>query len=608
MAAETDRKKGKPTLLKRLLPFFTPYRGQALAAGLALTAAAFFTLLMPIALRRVIDLGFDEDKAAFIDQYFIGIIAVAGALAIATSLRYYFVTRLGERIVTDIRRKTYDHAIGMSPRFFEEIRTGETLSRINTDTTLVQTLVASTVSIGLRNALLLIGGVFMLLLTSAKLTGLVLLIVPVIVVPIILMGRRVRGFSKLAQDKIAETSAIASETLGSVRDVQSFTQEDGSRARFGGAAEGAFTASRKRIAARARLTAIVIFLLFTGIVSVMWIGASDVIDGRMTAGELGQFILYAVIVAGAFAALSEMWTQLQQAAGATERLVEILDSEVEITAPENPLALPEPRGEVEFRNVVFSFPSRPNERALDGITLHVKPGETVAVVGPSGAGKTTLFSLLQRFYDPADGTIRLDGVALHEADPKAIRARLAVVPQEPAIFAASVMENILFGRPDASEAEARAAADAAAASGFIEALPEGYATEVGERGVMLSGGQKQRIAIARAILRDAPVLLLDEATSALDAESERAVQDAFERLAHGRTTLVIAHRLATVKKADRIIVMEEGRIVAEGTHDTLVAEDGLYARLARLQFTGLRAVDGELPDREPLPGGAAQRQ
>ncbi len=596
MVATTDRKKGKPALLKRLLPFFMPYKAQVFAASLALTSAAFFTLLMPVALRRVIDLGFDEEKAEYIDRYFLAMIGVAGALAIATSLRYYFVTKLGERIVTDIRRETYDHAIGMSPRFFETIRTGETLSRINTDTTLVQTLVASTVSIGLRNVLLLVGGVVMLLMTSAKLTGLVLLIVPVIVIPIILMGRRVRGFSKLAQDKIAETSAIAGETLSSVRDVQSFTQETGARARFGAAAEGAFAASHQRIAARSRLTAIVIFLLFTGIVSVMWIGASDVINNRMSAGELGQFILYAVIVAGAFAALSEMWTQLQQAAGATERLVEILDSETDIEAPPNPLALPEPRGEISFRDVSFSFPSRPDEKALDGVTFDIKPGETVALVGPSGAGKTTVFNLLQRFYDPTAGSIRLDGVALPDADPKAIRSRLSVVPQEPAIFAASVADNILFGRSEASEADAMRAAEAAAASGFIEALPDGYATEVGERGVMLSGGQKQRIAIARAILRDAPVLLLDEATSALDAESERAVQVAFEALAKDRTTIVIAHRLATVKKADRIIVLENGKIVAEGTHDALVAEGGLYARLARLQFTGLRAVDGELTD------------
>ena len=593
-SGETRAKKGKPTLLKRLLPFFAPYKMQVLAAALALVTAAFFTLLMPIALRRVIDLGFDEGKAAYIDKYFLAMIGVAGALAIATSLRFYFVTRLGERIVTDIRRAVYDHAIGMSPQFFEKIRTGETLSRITTDTTLVQTLVASTVSIGLRNILLLAGGVLMLFITSAKLTALVLLLVPLIVIPIIVMGRKVRGFSKEAQDRIAETSAIAGETLGAVRDVQSFTREGESRDQFGVAAEGAFDAARRRIAARSRLTAIVIFLVFTGIVSVMWIGATDVIDKKMTAGELGQFILYAVIVAGAFAALSEMWTQLQQAAGATERLVEILDSESEIVAPATPVTLPEPRGEIEFRDVTFAFPSRPTERALDGFSLHVNPGETVALVGPSGAGKTTVFHLLQRFYDPTNGAIRLDGVRLRDAEPEAVRARLAVVPQEPAIFATSVLENIRFGRPGASEEEAQAAAMAAAASDFIEALPDRYETVVGERGVLLSGGQRQRIAIARAMLRDAPVLLLDEATSALDAESERAVQEAFERLATGRTTLVIAHRLATVKKADRIVVLDAGRIVAEGTHESLVAENGLYARLARLQFTELREVDGSL--------------
>ncbi len=605
-----DRAKSKQiSLLRRLLPFFRPYKLYVAAAMVALLAAAGFMLTMPIALRRVIDLGFDPENAEYIDKYFIALIGVAAALAIATALRFYFVSRLGERVVTDLRRAVYDHAIGMSPRFFETIRTGETLSRITTDTTLIQSLVSSSISIALRNLLLLIGGIVMLFFTSAKLTALVLLTVPLVIVPIVVAGRKVRGFSREAQDRLAESSAIAGETLSSIRDVQSYTQEDAVRLRFGDATEGSFEAARKRITARSLLTAVVIFLVFTGIVGVMWIGARDVISGTMSAGELGQFILYAVLVAGAVGALTEIWTQAQQAAGATERLVEILDTEADIVPPENPVALPvQALGDIVFDHVSFNYPSRPNVRTLEDVSLHIAPGETVAVVGPSGAGKTTLFHLLQRFYDPAEGSIRLDGVPLDAADPTTVRARLAVVPQEPAIFAASVFDNIRFSRPDASEDEVYEAAKAAAAHDFIEALPEGYATEVGERGVMLSGGQKQRIAIARAILRDAPVLLLDEATSALDAQSERDVQNAFERLSKDRTTLVIAHRLATVKSADRILVMEGGRILAEGTHNELVAEGGLYARLASLQFTDLRAVEPNEPLKtvtvEPQPVSA----
>ncbi|MFO7771086.1 MAG: ABC transporter transmembrane domain-containing protein, partial [Roseovarius gahaiensis] len=494
-----------------------------------------------------------------------------------------------ERVVADIRKAVFDRVIGMSPAFFENIMTGEVLSRITTDTTLILSVIGSSVSIALRNLLIFVGGLGLMLITSAKLTGMILLLVPLVVVPILTLGRKLRKLSRENQDWIADSSGNASEALQAVQTVQAFTHETASRATFAGVTEKSFDAARRRIATRAAMTVIVIFLVFTGIVGVLWIGANDVRAGTMTAGTLVQFVIYSVMVAGAVAALSEIWGELQRAAGATERLVELLQTNDKVQDPANPVALPRPvRGEILFDSVRFAYPARPNTPALDDFNLTVSPGETVALVGPSGAGKTSVIQMIQRFYDPNVGQITLDGIALSDMARDDFRRELALVPQDPMIFAASARENIRFGRLDASDAEVEKAARAAAAHEFITALPEGYDTYVGERGVMLSGGQKQRIAIARAILRDAPVLLLDEATSALDAESERAVQMAVEKMARTRTTIIVAHRLATVKKADRIIVMEAGRIVAQGTHDALVAEGGLYARLARLQFT-----DGE---------------
>jgi ATP-binding cassette subfamily B protein len=572
--------------LAALWPFVRPYRRTLIAALAMLGLAAGFTLMLPLALRRVIDLGFDADNAQQIDKYFLALIAVAGALALATAARYYFVTRLGERVIADIRSAVYARAIGMSPAFFEKLRTGEVLSRLTTDATVIQSVVGSSASIALRNVLILIGGMIALVITNPKLAGLVLLAVPAIVFPILLLGRKVRGLSRESQDRVADASAAASESLLAAQTVQAYTHEDRSRRRFAGLVEAAYDAARRRIEARAALTAIVIFLVFTAVVSVMWIGARDVIAGRITAGELGQFIFYAVFVAGAVGALSEVWGELMRAAGATERLAELMAVENPVQAPANPVAPVEPaRGAVRFESVRFRYPARPEVSALDDVSFEVKPGETVALVGPSGAGKTTVFQLLLRFYDADAGRVSLDGAAVADMDPEALRRRFALVPQEPAIFADTARENIRFGRPEASDAAVEAAAKAAAAHEFLSRLPQGYDTYVGERGVMLSGGQRQRIAIARAILRDAPVLLLDEATSALDAESERAVQQAVAALSRDRTTLVIAHRLSTVKRADRIIVLDQGRIVAQGPHDQLVAEGGLYARLARLQFS-----------------------
>ncbi|MCX7301147.1 MAG: ABC transporter transmembrane domain-containing protein [Rhodobacterales bacterium] len=591
MQAEQERPKSKRIgALRALWPFMWPYRAILVLAVVALTLTAMVSLVLPLAARRVVD-NFGSPETFLLDRYFLAAIVIAALLAVGTALRYYLVTQLGERVVADIRKAVFDRMIGMSPAFYERIMTGEVLSRITTDTTLILSVIGSSVSVALRNVLMLAGGLILLFVTSPKLTGLVLLIVPLVIVPIVVMGRRLRELSRENQDWIASSSGSASESLLSAQTVQAFTHETPSRAAFSDVTEKSYVSARKRIGVRAVMTAIVIFLIFSGIVGVLWIGAHDVRAGTMTAGELVQFVIYSVMVAGGVGALTEVWGELQRAAGATERLVELLNAEDAVSDPVQGQPVPNMReGEIVFDDVVFQYPSRPGISALDHVSLTIKPGETVALVGPSGAGKTTVIQLLLRFYDPQSGAIRLGGVDLREMKRSDFRRLVAIVPQDPVIFAATARENIRFGRPDATDSEVEAAARAAAAHDFLMALPEGFDSYVGERGVMLSGGQKQRIAIARAILRDAPVLLLDEATSALDAESERAVQNAVERLARDRTTLIVAHRLATVKQADRILVFERGQIVAQGTHDQLVAEGGLYARLARLQFTeGLAA-------------------
>ena len=592
--ANTDLVKGDPldrepknnlSALKALWPFLTPYKLTILAAFLALTLTAAVSLILPLAVRRVIDT-FNSDNSLILDQYFLAAIGIAGLLSVGTAVRYALVTRLGERVVTDIRQAVFGRVIHLSPQFFEKIMTGEVLSRITTDTTLILSVIGSSISVALRNIFILIGGVILMLLTSPKLTGLVFLIIPAIIIPILLLGRRLRTLSRENQDWIAASSSNASEALMAVQTVQSFSHEDLTKKSFDRVAEMNFGSAKRRITTRAFLTVIVIFLIFSGIVGVLWVGARDVRSEIMSVGMLVQFVIYSIMVAGAAATLSEIWSELQRAAGATERLIELLYVEDTVKDPNHAVSSPKNwLGEIIFKDVTFAYPSRSTVATLSDVNITIKSGETVALVGLSGAGKSTFIQLLQRFYDPDQGKIFLDGIDIKTMNRLDFRKSIALVPQDPVIFASTVMENIRFGHPEASDEEIYEAARAASAHEFITELPQGYETYVGERGLMLSGGQQQRVAIARAILRNAPVLLLDEATSALDAENERSVQKAFDHLSMGRTTIVVAHRLATVKKADRIIVLDKGQIVAQGKHEELISEKGVYARLASLQFT-----------------------
>ncbi|MBZ9654619.1 ABC transporter transmembrane domain-containing protein [Phyllobacterium lublinensis] len=582
---EAERKRRSLKPLRRIFPYMSRYRGMIGGAMVSLILAAGTTLMLPLAVRRMIDNGFSETNGAFINNYFGMLVLLAALLAIASAGRYYFVITLGERIVSDLRRDVFSHLTRLSPAFFDGTQSGEIVSRLTADTTQIKSAVGATASVALRNLILAFGAIVMMIVTSPKLSGLVIAAIPVIIVPLVAFGRSVRRRSRAAQDTLAHATAYASEAIVSVRTLQAFTNEGLATERFAQSVDDAFLAARYSIKARAILTAFAIFMIFSSVVAVLWFGSRDVLSGAMSPGTLGQFLLYSVFAAGALGALSEVWGELSQASGAAERLMEILAEVPAITAPANPIALPQPAiGSVRFDDVRFNYPTRPDAPALKGLDFTVRPGETVAIVGPSGAGKSTVFSLLLRYYDPVSGQVQMDGIDLRQADPSDVRSLTAIVPQDTTIFAASVRDNIGFGRPGASDAQIEAAAKAALAHDFIMALDHGYSTQVGERGVTLSGGQRQRIAIARAILRDAPILLLDEATSALDAESEMLVQKALDHLMQGRTTLVIAHRLATVLRADRILVMEDGRIVEEGTHQTLVKKNGIYASLAKLQF------------------------
>jgi len=585
--AKRRRKSRNLRPLLQLVPFVTRYKGRVLCAFVALFMASLATLAVPLALRRIVDLGFSAENVEFIDNYFAMMIVIAAVLALASSARFYFVTWIGERVVADLRDAVFARLTALSMSFYERTQTGEVLSRLTADATLIKSAFGVSASLALRNIFLFFGSTAMMVYTSARLSGLVLLALPIIIMPLILFGKKVRRLSRDAQDSLADTTAFANQSLTSMQTVQAFNHEEKDRKYFNIAVENAFEASRLRMKSRAILTACVIFLTSVSIVVILWMGSQEVLIGKLSGGTLSQFVLYTVFAAGAMSQLSQVWGEIQQAAGAGERLAELLNEVPEIQAPANPKTFPDPlRGEIEFDHVTFHYPARPDQPSLTDVSFVIKPGEKIAIVGPSGAGKSTLFQLLLRFYDIQSGSIKIDGIGVDEVDPSHLRALSAIVPQLPVIFSTSARENIRYGKPDASDEEVVEAAKSALAHGFIEDCPSGYDTSFGERGMTLSGGQRQRMAIARAMLKNAPILLLDEATSALDAQSELSVQQALDGLMQGRTTLIIAHRLATVKNADRIFVMENGRIVAEGSHDQLIKQGGLYRQLADLQFSG----------------------
>jgi len=573
--------------LRRLVSFLLPYRLRIAGALVALVVAAGSVLALGQGLKLVIDAGFSSGDPGLLDRALAGVVGVAVVMSAATWARFYLMMTTGERVITDIRRAVYGHLLALEPAFFEQVRTGEVISRLTNDVTQLQAVIGFGISMFLRNALMGFGALVMLVLTSGKLAALVVLGVPATLVPILLLGRKVRRLSRANQDRVADVSAYVDESIHEIRTVQAYGHEDADRKYFGERAEAAYASGVERIGNKAFLISAVMLIAFCAVGLILWIGGHDVLAGRITAGELSAFVFYAMVVASAAGALSETWGELQRAAGSTERLMELMDTEPRLAAPASPRPLPAPpRGEVKLERVTFRYPARPEVAALADFTLAVAPGERVALVGPSGAGKSTVFQLLLRFYDPEAGRVLTDGVDARECDPHELRRRFALVPQEPVLFAASVAENVRYGRPDATDEAVRAACAAAYALEFIERLPQGFDTQLGERGVRLSGGQRQRLSIARALLAARPVLLLDEATSSLDAASERYVQLALEGLMRGRTTLIIAHRLATVQGADRIVVMDHGRIVAEGRHGELVRQGGLYARLAELQFLG----------------------